>query len=67
MGISFWFTRFLFRPIFQKHDFGAEQKLRVHSFIELDNYYKEAANMIIQLDNEIDTWKANYVADQLGK
>jgi len=57
---------FLFRLIFQKHDFGVEQKFRVHSFIELDNYYKEADNMIIQLDNEIDTWKSNYVADQLG-
>ena len=30
---------FLFRQIFQKHDFGVEQKLRVHSFIEQDNYY----------------------------
>ena len=30
------------------------------------NYYKEAGNMIIQQDNEKDTWKSNYVADQLG-
>jgi len=57
---------FLFRQIFQKHDFEVEQKLRVHGFIELDNYYNEEANMIIQLDDEIDTWKSNYVADQLG-
>ena len=38
---------FLFRPIFQKHDFGVEQELREHSFIELDNYHKEVANVII--------------------
>jgi hypothetical protein len=37
---------FLFTPIFQKHDFGVEQELRVHSFIEVDNYYMEVANVI---------------------
>ncbi len=64
----------IIKEICKEIDFSIEQKVATNNLVELiykiiddfDNYPKKFTDMILEIHNDIDAFRASYIVDHLG-